>query len=72
MAELVIDGEPRQILPNRTIEIPGLVKIENSLVSNTRRGMKVVGVRLTLLNGSGAVIELGVVQLAIRGSGLKK
>ena len=72
VAELVIDGEPRQLLPNQTIEIPGLVKIENSLVSNTRRGMKVVGVRLTLLNGTGAVIELGVVQLAIRGAGLKK
>ncbi len=34
VAEIVVDGEPRNLLPNRTIEIPGLVKIENSIVTN--------------------------------------
>ena len=69
VAEIVVDGEPRNILPNRTIEIPGLVKIENSIVTNKSRGIKVVALRLTLLDGTGAVIELGVVDLGIRGSG---
>ncbi len=72
VAEIVVDGEPRNVVPGRTIEIPGLVKIENSIVKQKRRGITVVALRLTLLDGTGAVIELGVVDLSIRGSGLRR
>lgn len=72
VAEIVVDGTPRNLLPDETIEIPGLVKIENSLVTRKKRGIKVVALRLTLLDGTGAVIELGVVDLGIRGSGLRR
>ena len=70
--QLLVDGEPHDVIPDETIEIPGLVKIENSLVTEKRRGISVVAVRLTLLDGSGAVIELGVVDLGIRGSGRRR
>ena len=70
--QLLVDGEPHDVIPDEAIEIPGLVKIENSLVTEKRRGLTVVAVRLTLLDGSGAVIELGVVDLGIRGSGRRR
>jgi hypothetical protein len=51
--------------------IPGLVEIETGVVSKYKAGIEVVAVRLTLLDGSGAVIDLGHAKLLIAGSGLK-
>jgi hypothetical protein len=53
------------------LEIPGLVKIETGVTEKLKSGIDVVAVRLTLLDGSGAVIDLGHARLLIAGSGLK-
>ena len=53
------------------ISIPGLVEIETGVVEELPSGLDVVAVRLTLLDGSGAVIDLGHARLLIAGSGLK-
>lgn len=53
------------------VSIPGLVQIDTNVVTEMDSGLDVVAVRLTLLDGSGAVIDLGHARLLIAGSGLK-
>lgn len=53
------------------LSIPGLVEIDTNVVTEMKSGLDVVAVRLTLLDGSGAVIDLGHARLLIAGSGLK-
>ena len=53
------------------LSIPGLVEIETGVVEELPSGLDVVAVRLTLLDGSGAVIDLGHARLLIAGAGLK-
>jgi hypothetical protein len=53
------------------LTIPGLVTIETGVTQKYRSGIEVVAVRLTLLDGSGAVVDLGHAKLLIAGSGLK-
>ena len=53
------------------ISIPGLVEIQTGVVEEVKNGLDVVAVRLTLLDGTGAVIDLGHARLQIAGSGLK-
>jgi hypothetical protein len=53
------------------LTIPGLVTIETGVTQKYKSGIEVVAVRLTLLDGSGAVVELGHAKLLIAGSGLK-
>ena len=48
------------------LEIPGVAKLERHVVTRTATGIKVVALRITLLDGSGAVINLGEAQLQIR------
>ena len=53
------------------LSIPGLVEIETGVVEKLKSGIEVTAVRLTLLDGSGAVIDLGHAKLLIAGTGLK-
>jgi hypothetical protein len=53
------------------VSIPGLVEIETGVETKYNSGIEVVAVRLTMLDGSGAVIDLGHAKLLIAGSGLK-
>jgi len=48
------------------LEIPGVARLERRVVSRSRTGLTVVALRITLLDGSGAVIDLGEAQLQIR------
>lgn len=57
----------RQVFPRTgVLEIPGLARLERRLVTKSASGVKVVALRVTLLDGSGAVIDLGEAQLQIR------
>jgi hypothetical protein len=47
------------------LQIPGVAKLERHVVSRSATGIKVVALRLTVLDGSGAVINLGEAQLQI-------
>jgi len=47
------------------LEIPGVATLERRVVSRSATGIKVVALRITLLDGSGAVINLGEAKLQI-------
>ena len=51
--------------------IPGLVRIDTHLTTKLRNGIEVVAVRLTFLDGSGRVTDLGYARLQVNGTGLK-
>lgn len=55
--------------PGQSLEIPGLVRLEANVITKTKRGIDVVAVRLTLLDGTGAVVDLGHAFLEIKPSG---
>lgn len=70
LGSITWEGEPQEIPePGESLEIPGVAKIETKLVEETRTGVKVTSVRVTLLDGSGAVIDLGQAELSIRRAG---
>ena len=48
------------------IEIPGVAKLERRVVTRSATGLRVVALRITLLDGSGAVVNLGEARLQIR------
>lgn len=59
IGSLVIDGEERALPADGDIEIPGLAKLEFFKTVRSKRGLRVAALRVTLLDGSGAVIDLG-------------
>lgn len=52
-------------------EIPNLLRVQTRIVKKSTNGIDVTSVRIKLLDGTGATINLGQAHLAIRGSGLK-
>jgi hypothetical protein len=67
----VLNGQPLSLEDLDGLEIPGVLKVETGLVTKRKAGVEVVAVRITLLDGSGAVIDLGHALLNIAGSGLR-
>ena len=68
VVEVIVGGTSYPLL-DEGIEIPGVAKLEGNIIENTRYGMKVVALRITLLDGSLAVIDLGSVSVGIKGAG---
>ncbi len=64
--EIIIDGQSYKIPAIGSLEIPGLVKLQDAIEIRTTNGIKVIGLRVTLLDGTGAVVDLGVASLGIR------
>lgn len=63
---LLVDGEEQEMPPSGVIEIPGVLKIEENVARRVRNGLVVIGARLTLLDGSGAVFDIGMAHAEIR------
>lgn len=63
---VTVDGQVRRFPSTGVLEIPGLVKLERHLVTRTSAGLRVVSLRVTLLDGSGGVVDLGTADLRIR------
>lgn len=72
LAEVLVNGKRRAVPKSGTFEIPGLVKLERGLTTRIRSGLRVIGLRLTLLDGSGATVDLGIAQLRVMRSGLRR
>lgn len=71
MGEVVTNGEPQSFPDSEEVlTIPGIAKLEREIVTRSKNGISVISLRITLLDGSGAVIDLGQANLAIRDSGL--
>ncbi|MGB0100075.1 MAG: choice-of-anchor P family protein [Nocardioides sp.] len=66
IGSITVDGEPQELPLDEVVEIPGLVKLEPKVVERIRGGLKVVALRISLLDGTGAVIDLGVAKTFIR------
>jgi hypothetical protein len=66
LGTITANGVPQTFPRTGVLEIPGLVKLERHVVTRTATGIKVVALRVTLLDGSGAVVDLGEAQLQIR------
>jgi hypothetical protein len=66
LASVTVAGH-RQTFPRTgVLEIPGVVKLERAVVKRTANGISVIGLRITLLDGSGAVVDLAEAELRVR------
>ncbi|WP_134740308.1 choice-of-anchor P family protein [Nocardioides sp. 503] len=63
---LVVNGETQQIPSSGVIEVPGVLRIQERVVQRLSAGVMVIGARITLLDGTGAVIDLGIAHAQIR------
>jgi hypothetical protein len=66
IGSITVNGDPQTFPPSDVIEVPGVATLERNVVHKTKVGISVVALRLTLLDGSGAVVDLGTARLAIR------
>jgi hypothetical protein len=63
---ITANGEPQEFPDTGTIEIPGLAKLEFGVETLIRGGIEVIALRITLLDGAGAVIDLGVARTQVK------
>ncbi len=69
---VTVNGQ-RQTFPDTgPLEIPGIAKLEPLVIEKLTTGLKVVGLRVTLLDGTGAVIDLATARLRIARTDSKK
>jgi hypothetical protein len=66
LGRVTVAGEPQTFPRTGVLEIPGVAELERAVVQRTRRGVSVIGLRITLLDGSGAVVDLAEARLSIR------
>jgi hypothetical protein len=71
VGSITANGEPQEIPdPGQSLTIPGVAVIETAVVKELKSGLAVTAVKVTLLDGTGAVINLGQAQLQVFRSGL--
>lgn len=63
---LTANGEPMEFPDTGVIEIPGVLKIEQNVTREVRGGLEVIALQITLLDGTGAVIDLGIARTQIK------
>lgn len=68
VAGITVDGETYTLPELDGLEIPGLAKIETLVKEKLKNGGRITALRLTLLDGSGAVVNLGQANLRIYSS----
>jgi len=66
LGTITVNGEPQSFPDTGVLEIPGLAKLEPKVVTKVSGGLSVVALRITLLDGTGAVIDLGTAKTTIR------
>lgn len=62
---ITLGGEPQSLDRLGELEIPGLAKIQTGLKKKIKGGIRIVGVRVTLLDGTGAVLDFATSKLSI-------
>lgn len=65
LGSITANGQAQTFPPSGVIEIPGVAKLERKVVTKSKTGIQVIALRVTLLDGSGAVINLGEAELSI-------
>jgi hypothetical protein len=66
VGRITANGQPQTFPDTGVLEIPGVARLERNVVTRFRGGLKVVALRVTLLDGQGAVVDLGNAQVRIR------
>jgi hypothetical protein len=66
IGSVVANGREQTFPSSGVLEIPGVARLERNVVTRTPNGVEVIALRLTLLDGSGAVVDLGEAKLGIR------
>lgn len=56
---ITANGQEQTFPDSGVIEIPGVAKLERNIVKKIKNGLSVTALRITLLDGSGAVANLG-------------
>ncbi len=70
IGSITANGQAQSIPdPGDTLTIPGVAKLESGLTKKIRGGISVTSLRITLLDGTGAVLDLGQAKLFVRRSG---
>ncbi len=70
IGSVLLNGQPISLDVLDGLEIPGVLTVATNVVTKKKAGVEVVAVRITLLDGSGAVIDLAHAALDIAGTGL--
>lgn len=70
LGTITADGTPQEFPDTGVLEIPGVARLEQRIVDKIPNGISVIALRITLLDGSGAVIDLGKAMMVIRDSRL--
>jgi hypothetical protein len=65
LGSVTVAGQRQTFPKTGVLEIPGIAKLERAVVTRTHHGISVIGLRITLLDGSGAVVNLGEASLKI-------
>lgn len=65
LGSLTAGGKTLRFPHTGVLEIPGVATLERHVVTRSSTGLKVVALRITVLDGSGAVINLGEAQLKL-------
>ncbi|WP_372728039.1 choice-of-anchor P family protein [Nocardioides sp.] len=71
IGSITANGEAHSFPDTDVLEIPGVARLEQNVVEKLKHGIHVIALRITLLDGSAAVINLGEAKLKIRKSGNK-
>jgi hypothetical protein len=66
---VTVNGQRMTFPETGPLEIPGVKKLEPLIVQRLETGMKVIGLRVSLLDGTGAVLDLATARLRIARSG---
>lgn len=69
IGSITADGEPQEFPDTGPLEIPGVASIEPMVTKRTKQTFTVIGLRVTLLDGTGAVIDLGTATIGGKRSG---
>jgi len=65
VGRITASGRRLTFPPTGVLEVPGVARLERRVVTRTHDGIQVVGLRLTLLDGSGAVVDLAEARMHI-------
>src|SRR6478609_1753144 len=63
---IYVNGQIQKFPETGVLEIPGVAKIESKVVERLRFGIGVTALRITVLDGTGAVINLGNAQFQVK------
>lgn len=66
VGSIVANGRTYSFPDSGVLQIPGVAKLEESVSHKIKNGISVIALRITLLDGSGAVIDLGLAEFQIR------